>query len=327
MSTLDSCAIEFDLMHRSFKKLTIDELEAIDLQQSDKLYWIHSNLNQLDVHQKLIKKCYLPEDMVKLCEQVDIIPMARDTDESLTIQIQCLISTDLTRRGAVSFGNLIIHLTDKFCFTATADPTPVLLEFIESSQKSLRYAKTPCFMIFLILDNIINDYAKMLLNFDVISDQMDLRVRKTHKNIYNEVIRVKQHLMKIKRSLIGLREILLRISDRKISVVSKECRLSLFKLANHTHLVVHEVDSVRDILNSLLDQIENMMMQTLNQSMRILTSLSMIFLPLTLIAGIYGMNFHWIPELAWQYGYFYALSLMVICAGVILFIFKKMKWF
>ncbi len=324
---LDSCAIEFDLKHRSFKKLSVDELMQIDLKNTEAIYWIHSNLNQVDIHKKLIEKCYLSEDVVKLCNQMDTIPTTMDTDESMTIQVQCPMSTDLKRKGAVNFGTLIIHLTANFCFTATSDPAPVLFEFAESAKKSLRYAKTPCFMVFLLLDNVINDYAKILYNFDIISDQMDLRVRKTHKNIYHEVIKIKQHLMKIKRSLIALREILVRISSRKISVVSKECRLSLSRLANHSHLVVHEVDSVRDILNSLLDQIENNLMQTLNQSMRILTSLSMIFLPLTLIAGIYGMNFHWIPELSWAYGYFYALGLMVLCASAILFIFKKNKWF
>lgn len=327
MSMLDSCAIEFDLNHRSFKKLSIDELERIDLQNSDKIYWIHSNLNQLETHKQLIKKCHIPDDVVKLCDKTDVIPMAMDTDESLTIQILCLLSTELSRKRQVNFGSLIIHLTEKFCFTATADSIPILAEFIESSQKSLRYAKTPCFIIFLMLDSMINDYAKILFNVDVISDEMDLRVRKTHKNIYNEVIRVKQYLMKIKRYLVALREILLRISSRKISVVSKDCRLSLSRLANHTHLIVHEVDSVRDVLNSLLGQIENNLMQTLNQSIRILTAFSTVFLPLTLIAGIYGMNFHWIPELNWRYGYFFALSLMMLFAGIILFIFKKMKWF
>ena len=68
-------------------------------------------------------------------------------------------------------------------------------------------------------------------------------------------------------------------------------------------------------------------MQKLNQSIKVLTAISMIFLPLTLIAGIYGMNFHWIPELQWRYGYFYALALMITCAGIILIIFKNMKWF
>ena len=68
-------------------------------------------------------------------------------------------------------------------------------------------------------------------------------------------------------------------------------------------------------------------MQKMNESIRILTAFASIFLPLTLITGIYGMNFRRIPELSWTYGYFYALSLIVICAGALLYLFKKMKWF
>lgn len=327
MRTMGSCAIEFDLTTRSFKNLSMSELEHLDLFHTDKIYWIHSNLNEIDTHEKLIKKCQLSEAVLKLCDQEDIIPVAIDTEEALTLQIQAPISTEVHRKTEASCGSLIIQLTPTFCFTASRDAVPVLFDFIENSQKSLRYAKTPCFIMFLMLDSIVNDYARLLFNFDVIVDRMDLRVRKTHKNIYHEVIKIRQQLLKIKRNLIALREILLRISGRNISVVSTECRSSLSKLANHTHLVVHEVDSVRDMLNSLLQQIENNLMQKLNNSIKILTAISMIFLPLTLITGIYGMNFHRIPELEWHYGYFYALGLMVTCAVIILFIFKKMKWF
>jgi len=123
------------------------------------------------------------------------------------------------------------------------------------------------------------------------------------------------------------REILMRISGRSIAVISDACRTSLYNLSNHSHMVVHEADSIRDMLNSLLDEIENMLMQKLNETMRVLTAFAAIFLPLTLITGIYGMNFRWIPELNWTYGYFWALGLLVVCAGSLLFLFKKKKWF
>jgi magnesium transporter len=92
-------------------------------------------------------------------------------------------------------------------------------------------------------------------------------------------------------------------------------------------MIANETDSLRDMLNSMLDQIDNALMQKMNETMKILTTFAAIFLPLTLITGIYGMNFQWMPELAWKYGYFYALTLLVVCGLSLLFIFKKMKWF
>lgn len=326
MAILSSTIIEFDLANHSFKELSLDELE-MDLHDLKKIYWVHSDLNQQETFKKLATKLHLPDDVINLCAEEDTMPQFIDNDEALTIQIQCLLSTELKNNNEANFSNLIIHLTPHFCFTASTEVIPALLEFIKSCQKSIRYAKTPCFILFLIFDNVVNEYARILFNFELITDQMDLGVRTIHKNIYGEVMEIKQQVMKVKRYTIAVREILMRISGRNISVISEQCRSSLYKLSNHSHMVVHEADSIRDILNGLLDQIDNTLMQKMSETMKILTAVAAIFLPLTLITGIYGMNFHWIPELEWQYGYFWALGLILLCGIVLLFLFKKMKWF
>lgn len=326
MNTVDSTAIEFDLLNRTFKQLSIDELE-IDFQNKDKIYWVHSNLNQKDLFHTISNKLNLPDEVIELCKQKKLMPELTDTDNALTIQTQCLILREPNEHKAIKFANMTLHLTSHFCFTATSQPTSVLLEFIKSCPKAVQYAKTPCFILFLIFDELVNDYAKTLFNFEIKLDQIDLHARQVRKNIYNEIMNVKQQVVKVKRYAIAIREILMRISGRKISVISEQCRSSLYNLSNHTHMVVHESDSIRDILNGLLDQIDNVLMQNLNETMRVLTAFAAIFLPLTLITGIYGMNFRWMPELEWQYGYFWALSLIVLCAVILLLVFKKKKWF
>lgn len=324
MTMLDSMIIEFDVKKHSLKQLFIHEFE-IDIHDQNKIYWVHCNLNQQEEFNTIIEKLSLPDEVVKLCKQQDSIPKLMDNDEELTIQIQCLLSTELKRNEA-DFNNLVIHLTSRFCFTAAYEALPPLLEFIATYKKSIRYAKTPCFILFLILDNAINDYARILYNFELITEQMDMRVRTTHRNIYNKVMRIKQQLMKVKHYTIAVREILMRISNRNITVISEECRSSLYNLSNHSHMVVHEIDSIRDMLNGLLDQIDNALIQKLSETMKVLTAFAAIFLPLTLITGIYGMNFHWIPELQWKYGYFWALSLIIVIGIALFFIFKKMRW-
>lgn len=326
MAILDSIAIEFDLEKLSFKQIPLDEIH-IDKQDTTKIYWIHCDLNQHDIFTMLTKKLTLPEDVVSLCTHEEHIPKLIDTDETLTIQIQCLQSPELTKGKQPTYANLILHLTNQICFSATSQQTQVLSEFIRSFPKAIRYAKTPCFILFLLLDNIVNDYARILFNFELLAEQMDLRVHQSHHNVYHKVMRVKQQVMKAKRYTIAVREILMRISGRKISVISEQCRISLDNLANHTHMVVHESDSIRDILNGLLDQIENGLMQKMNETMKVLTAFAAIFLPMTLITSIYGMNFQWMPELNWKYGYFYALSLVLVCGLILLYLFKKKKWF
>jgi magnesium transporter len=326
MDILSSTAIEFNLADHSFKKFSIQELE-MDLHDKNKIYWIHANLNQKEIFEIIVKKLQLPSEVIELCREDDSIPKVIDNDETITLQIPCLTSITVEKNKDTDFSNLIVHLTHKFCFTAASQPMPVLTEFADNYHKAIRYAKTPCFILFLMFDNIVNDYAKVLYHFELITDEMDLRVRTTHRNIYNKVMTIKQHVMKIKRYIISIREILMRISNRKISVVSDACRTSLYNLSNHAHMVAHETDSIRDMLNGLLDQIDNTLMQRMNETMRVLTAFAAIFLPLSLITGIYGMNFRWMPELEWKYGYFYALTLILACACMLWLLFKRKKWF
>lgn len=325
MTNLSSTVVEFNIKNHSFNELPFTALE-INSEDKNKIYWIHSNLDEPDTFRKFAEKLALPEDVIELCQQEDVMPKLIDTDEGLTMQIQCLLSTELNSNNEVSLGSLIIHLTPHFCFTAASGSSPAILELRSSFQKAIRYAKTPCFLLFLILDNIVNDFSKILFNFEMIADQLDLRVRTVEDNIYHEVMNIKQEVMKVKRYVIAVRENLMRISGRNISVISEQCRVSLNNLSNHSHMIVHEADSIRDMLNGLLDQIDNTLIHKMSESMRVLTAFASIFLPLSLITGIYGMNFHWMPELEWKYGYFWALTLILVFGGALLVLFKKNKW-
>ncbi|RDI46555.1 magnesium transporter CorA family protein [Aquicella lusitana] len=327
MAALPSTVIEFDLSDHSFRPLRLDEL-VISRQEKNKIYWVHCDLNDKDTFRQLSVRLQLPEDVIQLCEEDELLPKLNDSDESLTMRIQCLLPCEPHRiHHDVDFGNVVIHLTQHYCFTAASHPIPALSSFMHNYPKAVKYAKTPCFILFLMLDNAINDYSEMLLEFDLVTDQIDLRIRETHKNIYDEVIDIKKQVMKIKRYAAAIRDILMRISGRKITVVSERCRASLANLFDHSQVIISEADAIRDILNSSLDQIDNALMQNMSNTMKVLTAFAAIFLPLSLIAGIYGMNFEWMPELHWKYGYFWALSLMVVCGVGLLLLFKKMKWF
>lgn len=326
MEDLNSIIIEFDIASQSYKQFSLTEFHP-NLSEKNKLYWIHCDLKDRAAFDSLAKQLNLPEDVIELCLEDDKIPKLIDSEDSITVQVQCVQALNLDKKNEVQFNNLILHLTQKFCFTASYEKIPAVLEFVEASKKAIRFAKTPCFILFLILDNVVNDYAKILFEFELIAEQMDLRVRASHKNIYNKVMSVKQHVMKVKGYMISIREILMRLSGRNIVVISEQCRFSLNNLSNHTHMLVHEIDSIRDMLNGLLDQIDNTLMQKMSETMKVLTAFAAIFLPMSVITGIYGMNFRWIPELEWKYGYFWALFLILLCGVSLLIIFKKRKWF
>lgn len=326
MAMLNSIGIEFNLQDRTYRQFSVDQFD-INLEDETKIYWLHCDLNQPEIFKRVMDKLHLSDDFINLCDPADTMPKLVDTGESLTIRIQSLLSDELKQDQEAVFENLVIYLTEHYCLTVASSFLPALAAFTEVAPKAIKYAQTPCFILFLILDNVINDYSKILFHFDLIADELDMHIDDSNHNIYSDVMDKKNQVMKIKRYVAAIRDILMRISGRKLAVISEQCRLSLGNLFDHSQMVVAEADAVRDILNGTLDKIDNALMQKMNETMKILTGFAAIFLPMTLIAGIYGMNFTWIPELQWKYGYWWALFLMLLCGGFLLYLFKKMRWF
>lgn len=315
--------IEFNLSEHTAREVTLSDVK-IDA-NGNMVYWCHCDLNNAE-SKNMIQLFQLPEAIVKLFNVENTLPIFVDEDDALTIQVESPLSVDpLSSFFALS--NLFIYLRKQFCFTASFAEQPAVKDFISHSQIAIRYAKTSCFILFLLLDSIISDYAKLIFNYELLTDELDSKVQLFEEDIYQKVMHNKQQLMKVKHSIVSIQEILMRISGRKISVISEQCKQSLSNLCNHTHLIINEADSIREILNGFLSQIDNILMQKMNKTMKLLTAFAAIFLPLSLITGIYGMNFHDIPELSWKYGYLYVLAL-IIGTGVGLFcFFKKKGWF
>lgn len=325
MQGFDSIATEFDLSEQSFTQKTLQEL-GVSLPK-EKIYWIHCNANDKQALKQVSEKLQLSREVIDFIEQKEIMPNLLETFDALTIRLQCLSVIKLYEAQPIKFSNLIIHLTPQYCLTIAGDPIPALKSFNDNYHKTLQYARTPGFILFLILDEIINDFSSILFKFELACDNIESSRNVKKENLYTKVMLKKKQLIKVTRHAIAMRGILMRISGRKIGVISEACRISLVDLLEHVQLIISEATSIQDMLHGTLDQIDNTLMHNLNETMRILTAFSAIFLPLTLVAGIYGMNFHWMPELQWKYGYFFALFLMAFIAFVLVYIFKRKKMF
>lgn len=327
MNQSGSKVIEFDLGNHSSRAITLDEMASMPV-DPNKLFWIHCDLADASFMQVLAAKFPFPEIVLECLNDDSTMPIMRETDDYLTMKIQTPLgaSTDKKKKKHYIFTTMLLHLTERYCLTFASGEIPALREFSNNYKKSIRYAKTPCFILFLILDNVLNDYAEILYLFEANSDDMDFSARASHHASYRAVINVKKELIRTKRYTAAIRDILMRVSGRKMNVISEQCRRSLHDLYNHSQVIVSECDSVRELLNGLLEQIDNSLIHRMSESMKVLTAFAAIFMPLTLIAGIYGMNFNYMPELNWHFGYFFALSLMFVVGFTLYLIFKRMKW-
>lgn len=318
MPNLSSFVIEVDLLERTWKYLDVNTFE-MDLVNLNKIYWVHCDLSLENELDKFKKKLQLTKEVKRLCEGSERISKTIEAENYLTLQVQCLLFSGKRKDRHT---NLLIHLTSRFCFTASNRQLPMLKKLITNFQNYVHYAHTPCFILFIVLDSIVSLYLDRLYEFEVEAEQMDLNLGEM---TYKDVADLKNHVMHIKRYSVAILNVLMHTSARKIQVVSEHCRGSLIDLLNNARLVVTEADSIRELLNGTLGRIDNALMHQVNHAMKILTAVATIFMPPTLIAGIYGMNLI-MPEYHWKYGYPIIMSVMVGC-GISMFVyFRKKKW-
>jgi magnesium transporter len=128
------------------------------------------------------------------------------------------------------------------------------------------------------------------------------------------------------RSIWPLRELIKKIERHEDSFVQKSTIVYIRDLYDHVIQVINTVESYREILSGMLDIYLSSISNKLNAVMKVLTIISTIFIPLTFIAGVYGMNFSFMPELKWKYGYFAALSGMALISLGMIYYFKRKKW-
>ncbi len=180
---------------------------------------------------------------------------------------------------------------------------------------------------YLLIDAIVDHYMVIL---DQLSDNIDDLEDKMFTDfqpvLIEEIFRVKKQLLYLRRFISPLRDVLNVLLRREKPLFSSETYIYFQDIFDHAIRVADTIDSLRDILSSIMDVYLSISGNRMNIVMKRLTSISTILMSVTLIAGIYGMNFDIMPELKWRYGYTYALSSMVII-GVSLYLYlRKIKW-
>ncbi len=109
-------------------------------------------------------------------------------------------------------------------------------------------------------------------------------------------------------------------------MIKESTEIYLRDIYDHVVQIIDTIETFREMLSSMLDIYLSSLSNRLNQVMKVLTIIATIFIPLTFLAGLYGMNFKYMPELEWQWGYPFVLTIMISVACFMLYFFRKRKW-
>ena len=203
---------------------------------------------------------------------------------------------------------------------------PVMKQRI--AQKPLWYQQNNLeYLMYLYIDCWVDTLMASVETFSAKVDKLDgslLQIKDT--DLLPRLHRMKHDAMRLRRSVVPLRDVLTILMRSDFDVLSDRYHLYLRDTFDHCMQLMENLDFSRDALLTMMEVTLGSQSNRLNRQMRLLTAVSITFMPLTLITGIYGMNFDNMPELHWQYGYFYVLGTIAIIAISSIVFLTYRKW-
>jgi magnesium transporter len=189
------------------------------------------------------------------------------------------------------------------------------------------------YLAYALLDSIVDSYFLILEKLgEEIEDMEEELVENPTPATSMGIHRLKSELIFLRKSIWPLREVISGLERGESPLIKESTGIYLRDVYDHTIQVIDTIETYRDIVSGMVDTYLSSLSNRMNEVMKVLTVIAVIFIPLTFIAGIYGMNFNpeaspWnIPELNWRYGYLSALGVMVLVALGMIIYFKRKKW-
>lgn len=183
------------------------------------------------------------------------------------------------------------------------------------------------FLAHAILDDVIDEYYPILEELgEYVEDLEDRIIENPTRELLPLVYEVRREMLTLRRAIFPQRELLTSLIRDGSKLIKKPVLAYLRDCYDHCSQIIDVLESYREICSSLMDVYLSGLSAKLNEVMKVLTMIATIFIPLSFIAGVYGMNFDNLPELHWKYGYAFAWALMIGVAGILIFFFYRKGW-
>lgn len=312
-----------------YKRLDSENIEdAFGFETSEHITWININgLNNTKEIERLGEYYNLhpliQEDIVTTNQR----PKMDEYEEYLFIVFKMLHYSD---DGEFINEHVSMIVGKDFVTTfqeADGDVWDGLRDRLENAKGRIRNAGAD-YLMFALLDAIVDNYFSVIetlsSKIEFIEDQ--LFEDKVEEDITHDIQTLKKEILRIRRAVVPLREVINRLEKTETALIESRTQNYIRDLYDHIIQVSESVDIYREMIWGLMDMYMTTISNKMNEVMKVLTIMASIFIPLTFMAGIYGMNFEYIPELKLKYGYFYLWGAMILVFFGLLWYFKRKKW-
>lgn len=319
--------IDFD--SKSLEEIEIKKIEEVLKYKDTKtVTWLNiDGLHDLNVIKEIGKSFNLEQLVLADVLNTPARPKVQEYPNCIFLAIKMLQHNE--ESGEISVENLSLILTDSMLISfqeTKGDVFEPVRERIRSNKKRIRNAGTD-YLVFTLLDIVIDNYIYIIsLLGDEIEDLEDEISQEPRQSVIDEINSCKQELNFLRRNITPAKELILALSKIDSAIIDDKTDVHFNELLDNINQAIESASSYREILSDQLNIYHTTISSKLNDVMKFLTIFSVIFIPLTFIAGIYGTNFEYVPELSFKYSYFIMWGMMIVVAIGMLIYFKKKKW-
>jgi magnesium transporter len=321
------CYIDYD--EQSYQEKQVSKIEeCFPLKATPTVSWINvDGLHEIEILEKLGKEFDFHPLMLEDILNTDQRPKQEDFDKHIFIVLRMLSfdekaqSVESEQISLVLGKNFVISFQER-----VGDVFEPIRDRIRSGKGRIR-KMGPDYLMYSLLDAIVDNYFAILEKLgDKIEGMEEQLVSDPDDNTLKQIHYLKREMIDLRRSVWPLRELISSMERSESPLIKESTDAYLRDVYDHTIQVIDTVETFRDIVSGMLDTYLSSISNRMNSIMKVLTIIATIFIPLTFVAGIYGMNFVYMPELKWRWGYPAVLLVMIIIAGVMLIYFKRKKW-
>ena len=199
-------------------------------------------------------------------------------------------------------------------------------ERVKQGRGKLRARKAD-YLLYALMDNMVDHYFLVLERMGEKIETVEERiVVQPYDGLLQELHQLKRDMLFIRKEIWPVRELIGGLERGESAHIQESTYIYLRDIYDHVIQVIETVEIYRDMLSGMLDIYLSSINNRMNEVMKLLTVISTIFIPLTFIAGVYGMNFENMPELKWQYGYYGILAVMVLLTSAMVMYFRRRHW-
>ncbi len=319
--------IDYDETHFQEKEAKTIE-ECFPFKDTPTVTWINiDGLHQIEILEAIGRYFKLHPLLLEDILNTDQRPKMEDFGDYLYTILKMLYHDITENEIIVEQVSIILGKNFVISFQEReGDVFTTIRERIRNSKGRIRKTGSD-YLAYSLIDAIVDNYFVVLEKIgEKIEDTEEELVKSPTPTILQIIHRLKRKMIFLRKSVWPLREVISILERGESTLIHESTRIYLRDLYDHTIQVIDTIETFRDMVSGMLDIYLSSLSNRMNEVMKVLTIIATIFIPLSFVAGVYGMNFRFMPELEWRAGYFMTLGVMLLATLAMLYYFRKKKW-